>query len=484
MVGEIRRSPAWVLTIYFLGGLLFAGFFVDSFLANDSERLQGLLVVPVLVGLTVPIALRIARTEGDAAYFGIVMAGMIAKLVSAFIRYLIAFGLYNGQADMVSYHNGGLTYVDSFRRLIFPSVPNLIGTNWIKVFTGFVYSFTGTSIVAGGFAYAWLGFLGFVLLTRAFKVGIPDGNVRRYTILVLFLPSLLYWPASIGKEAWMMFAIGLSSYGIACICARRSTGVVWFAVGVAAIIVVRPHLALVEFVGIVLAFALRRPATRTMAGPAIRIVGLFVVVLLGVFLVGQTASFFGQERLSVDTTLTDTASRTSEGGSQFTAVQVRTPLDMVPAFATVFFRPFPFEVGSTQELLTSVECVAILGFFVASWSRLRSVPKLVRSTPYLSYSLGYVFAFTFAFASFANFGILARQRVQALPFLLVLLALPRVQDLDAPAAPDEPTLQVVPDPEPERPRFGPAHRTRRPARPGVTAPAIGGQGSPTPDAGR
>ena len=461
---------------------MFAIFFVDAFASDNAERLQGMLLVPVLIGLTVPIALRIARTEGDPDFFNIIMAGLVAKLVFSFVRYLVAFHAYNGQSDMASYHQGGILYANSFRHFIFPSTGNLIGTNWIRVFTGFVYAFTGTSIVAGGFLYAWLSFVGFVLLTRAFKVGIPNGDIRRYTILVLFLPSLLYWPSSIGKEAWMMFGIGLSSYGIACVFARRSSGIVWTAVGIAAIIVVRPHIALIEFVGVVLAYALRRSSTRSMAAPALRVLGLVVVLALGLFLVSRTASFFGQEQLSVSSTLSDTTAQTAEGGSQFTPVRVRTPLDMAPAFATVFFRPFPFEAGSTQELATSLECLGVLVLLAAGWNRVRSVPRLVRTTPYLTYALGYVMAFTFAFASFANFGILARQRVQALPFLLVLVALPRFVDLTAPA--EEPTLQAVPEPEPERPRFGPAHRTRRPPRPGVAAPAIGGHRSGGPDAAR
>lgn len=472
---DTRRAPAWVLTVYLLSALVFVGFFVEAFASDNLDRLQGMLLVPVLIALTVPIALRVARSAGDPSYFGIVMAAVVAKLVFAFVRYFVAFEVYQGQSDMVAYHNGGLLYVDSFRRLIFPQTGNLIGTNWIKVFTGFVYSVSGSSIVSGGFVYAWISFVGFLLLARAFAVAVPAGDVRRYTILVLFLPSLLYWPASIGKESWMMFGIGLSSYGIACIYARRSAGVIWFALGVGAIILVRPHLALVEFVGIVLAFALRRSPNRSLAGAAFRVVGLVVVVVLGLFLVSRTASFFGQERLSIDSTLTDTAQRTSEGGSQFTPVQVRTPIDMVPAFATVFFRPFVFEADSTQELFTALECMGIVVLLAASWNRLRSIPRLVRTTPYLSYSIGFVGAFTFAFASFANFGILARQRVQAVPFLLVLVALPRFRDLVAADSPDEPVLQAVPEPAPEIPRFGPQHRSRRPPRPGVSAPAIGGR---------
>ena len=35
--------------------------------------------------------------------------------------------------------------------------------------------------------------------------GLPTGDHRRYALLVFFMPSLLFWPSSIGKESWMLF---------------------------------------------------------------------------------------------------------------------------------------------------------------------------------------------------------------------------------------------------------------------------------------
>ena len=58
--------------------------------------------------------------------------------------------------------------------------------------------------------------------------------------------------------------------------------------------------------------------------------------------------------------------------------------------------------------------------------RLRSLPRLIRTQPYVAFCLTYTLLFVVAFSSFANFGILTRQRVQVFPFVLVLLALPLV----------------------------------------------------------
>ena len=70
--------------------------------------------------------------------------------------------------------------------------------------------------------------------------------------------------------------------------------------------------------------------------------------------------------------------------------------------------------------------VALLVLFALSWRRLRRLPGLLRSHPYLIFSLGYVLLFVWAFSGFGNFGILTRERVLVFPFLLVFAALPKV----------------------------------------------------------
>jgi hypothetical protein len=51
----------------------------------------------------------------------------------------------------------------------------------------------------------------------------------------------------------------------------------------------------------------------------------------------------------------------------------------------------------------------------------------MRASPYVTFAVVYVGGFIWAFSGFGNFGILARQRVLMLPFFLVLLALPTIE---------------------------------------------------------
>ena len=65
---------------------------------------------------------------------------------------------------------------------------------------------------------------------------------------------------------------------------------------------------------------------------------------------------------------------------------------------------------------------------VTSWRRLKSIPSLILSEPYLLFAIVYSVIFTFAWSAFANFGALVRQRVQVWPFVLLLLSLPAVRE--------------------------------------------------------
>lgn len=465
-----QRVSSWAISIALLGCATYVVLFVVAVMDADDELLHALTIAPLLLLLTVPIALRIARQEGDPKLASIVMAGVVAKLLMAGVRFYVAYVVYSGSTDAQQYHNVGEFLAPDFRRFVFTAdIGTVVGTGFTKILTGAVYAVFGVGRIGGFLVFAWLGFLGLLLFARAFRIAVPDGDGRRYLLLLLFLPSMLYWPSAIGKEAWMMLALGLCAYGIACVFQRRWNGGVALIPGLFLVVMIRPHLGLLVFVGVVFALLVRRAPARSFAVPLARIVGFGALLVIGVFLAGQTASFLGQESLttqSVNVELSDASAQTGEGGSSFTPVRVTTPLHLVPAFVTIFFRPFPHEAGNAQGLLSAAEAMLLLGLCIAARKRLRSIPSMIRTTPYVGFCVGFVLTFVYAFSSFGNFGILARQRVQALPFLLALLVIPPFQRaVTSPARGRSRQLS------PGTPRRRPPRRTGRP-------PALEGQPAP------
>ena len=59
-----------------------------------------------------------------------------------------------------------------------------------------------------------------------------------------------------------------------------------------------------------------------------------------------------------------------------------------------------------------------------SWRRIWGAATRLRRQPYITYAAAYLAMFCYAFAALANFGILARERVQVIPMFFVLLAVP------------------------------------------------------------
>jgi hypothetical protein len=88
------------------------------------------------------------------------------------------------------------------------------------------------------------------------------------------------------------------------------------------------------------------------------------------------------------------------------------------------FRPFPFEVNSIEALVASAEGTLLLVLLVRGKQRVLSAVRRVRKSGFMAFILLYLVFFVAAYSSFSNFGLLARQRVLALPLLLIVLALP------------------------------------------------------------
>src|SRR4029450_6418188 len=246
-------------------GLVGFSFTVLGLLFLISARLDGFLVVaflvPVLLAASWPAFIRQARRERDPRLVQLVWAALLLKLLGSLVRYWVAVAVYESNADAFEYHRVGVELAMRFRAGNFDTgLASLSGTDFIPFFTGLTYTITGPSIFAGFLLYSWLAFGGMFYMYRAFTIAIPDGRKRSYARLLFFMPSMLYWPSSIGKEAWMLFTLGLTAFGTA----RLLTGRPWRGLAVAGLglylaMLVRPHVAGIAGLGLVGAYLVARP---------------------------------------------------------------------------------------------------------------------------------------------------------------------------------------------------------------------------------
>jgi hypothetical protein len=392
----------------------------------------GFWVAPVLLALSLPVANRAARLDGDAIGRIVLVAAAVKVLAAPLLRYWMAFGLYGGSSDASLYHRSGALLAPLFRHGIYHDIGKISGTHFVEILTGHVYALTGPTRLGGFMVFSWLSFLGCYLFYRAFRTAYPDGDGHRYALLVFFFPTLLFWPSSIGKEAFMVLVLGAAALGAAQLFAGRFRGLVWLALGLWGAAVVRPHMALIVGAGLVVAapLAMLRGGAhghrrRGRLGSAMLVVAL---LLAGSTLIGVAENFFGLESLNTQTAqelFDETTRQSGESGSTFTSFSPNNPVGFVLSGVTVLFRPFPFEVRNAQAMLTSLEGLALLALGVLSLRRLARLPLELFRRPYVAFAVVYTFAFIYAFSSIVNFGILARQRSQLLPVLFVVLCIPR-----------------------------------------------------------
>jgi hypothetical protein len=420
------------MTVAGLALIAVIGVGVGLLARTSYDLLIAALVAPVLVAISLPALFKQAARENDPLFALMLIGALLAKLAGGFLRYYVAFGIYGGRSDAAAYWTDGLTLGPNLRHGIFPGVHlfGLSGTNFIRFISGVTVAGIGPSLLGGYLVFAWLGFWGLFLFYRAFTIAVPEGSRRWYAALVFFLPSLIFWPSGVGKEAWMLLGLGLTAFGAARMLSGRSwNGLIYAALGFATCAFVRPQIAALVAIALVMALLLRpsNPALGTL-GPIAKAAALLPILVVAGFLVVRADAFLKASGINtskgVGTVLTQTTSRTQQGGSRFTPSVLNSPGRAPGAVVTVLFRPLLFEAHDTQSAFAALEGTLLIALCIFHYRWIAQAFRMLRRRAYLMLALVYTALFVAAYSSIANFGILVRERVQVLPFLLVLLCVP------------------------------------------------------------
>jgi hypothetical protein len=423
--------PSAVFAVLLPVVAVYVAVFVYAMERTTYDVWGALWVAPALIAISVPILLRFARGEPNPRIGRLLVMALVLKLAASIPRYYMVAYLY-GYGDSYGYANTAIELRQDFLIGDFSLAPlgvdSRIGTQFVEIITGIVYTVIGPSFIGGFLFFSWISFWGLFFFYRAFRVGIPDGDTTRYALLVFLLPSMLFWPSSIGKEAWMTLALGIATYGSVLLLARRRGASIYLVAGLAGILAVRPHVAALVVAGLGFAYVLRgRSEQRGVPLGRVRtVLGLVAIGTVTFFVIRRVAAFFELEEFNLDTaaqTIEYAEGQSAQGGSEFSGGGLsisNLPINLI----TVLFRPFPFEVHNIPALLAALEGTVLMLLFVLSWPRLRTIPGRLRKQPYVTFCLTYTLLFCLVFSAFQNFGILARERVMVYPFVLVLLALP------------------------------------------------------------
>jgi hypothetical protein len=340
------------------------------------------------------------------------------------VRDLVVFRFYEGWGDVARYYDDGLAIaqqlwdgdVEPLTLAFWLGDERWWGTPFMVKLTGLVLAVVGPTRLGAALVFSVLALIGLCLIIAAVARG-AEGVAARYAPWVLLWPSLAYWPSTIGKESVTILALGLATFGFV----GDGRRIRWlpFAVGLLLAFAVRPHVAAV--------MAIAALASRWLLSwrrfDARRILEAVLFVGVGaVAVVAMSSSFgIGEEEGMLD--FVEERSRRASGGGAGIA---RVPLGLlgIPfALINVWMRPFPWEFHNPTSAIAAVEMVFLWWWI---WRYRRGVGLVLlewRTSRLLTYALPLFFGYTVMIGiTFANLGLLARQRTPIFPFLFMLLA--------------------------------------------------------------
>jgi len=404
-------------------------------------QVEEIFLIIVLFALIGVVAFRIAD-DSDRSWLPItVLVAFAVKLFGSALRYFTLIVVYSGVGDATGYYGRGIQYNDVWRSFQIPNITvGSAGTTFTAKAAALIFTPYEPTMLGGFFLFATLAFVGQILLYLAFRRALPRQRARWYAIAIFFLPSLVFWPSSIGKDSLMLLFIGLIGWGTAHLLSRyRLRWLIVIALGLAGAGSIRLHVA--ALFGAALAAAiLLGAAPKVKAAQTRRLVLMIAAGLALVMLISLASSSLGVNLSGedIDPFLSELERRTQQGGSAVDGSAVRSIADVPSAALRTLYRPLLNETSNFQTVLSAVEGTALLIVsLLALPSIIRNLAR-VRRHPYLIFCLVSVVGFIVAFSAVFNLGILARQRIQVLPFLLaILIAMGKGRIPDDPDAQDD-----------------------------------------------
>lgn len=380
----------------------------------------------VAVTLLIALGVRVSRLSDDLKR--LIAIGLALRVVGALLRYEVLFRFYGGIGDAVGYFHTGVRYSSALYRLdpsIFASTEwwgnQWWGTQFVRWVSGFVIALIGPTMRGEFLFFSLLSFCGLLLFGVAFANAYPHLRQERYLRWLWLLPSLWFWPSSVGKDALVLLSLGLVSAGYV----GRGGRPRWLLLlaGLALSTAIRPHVS--AAIVIVLAAAQWLSAGHKLTfGRVVQAVALLVLALVGVQQSLGQLGLAGADLEGIHEFAQFRSGLTQTGGS---TVSTGSGILGVPmAVINVLFRPFILEAHNLPALLTAFELTFFWLFVLRRRHRVAFALRWWRWDRFLRFALLMSAFYTLMLGLVVgNLGIIARQRVVILPLLLLLLeALP------------------------------------------------------------
>ena len=311
--------------------------------------------------------------------------------------------------------NNGGDAMGYYRHSLAPDIELALGTRAVEVFTSFLTQGLGLSLLGCFFVFNIFGFIGFLAFDASLRSIVADKskNIRLLATLIVFLPSVSFWSAGVGKDAISFMAVGLALW--ASLDLSKRTILMFFSVLL--MLVVRPHMAGLMIMGLAASFVSQKgmPLLQRLI---LGFISLGVLAILVPFALNYAGVGENVDADKLGAYIDERQGYNQDGGGGVDISSMSLPMQLF----TYMFRPLPFEAHSIASLMASLDNMILLYLFVVG-SYFLIKTKL---TPDLKLH-NRVFMWYYLCGSWivlslttANLGIAVRQKWMIAPILIFL----------------------------------------------------------------
>jgi hypothetical protein len=290
------------------------------------------------------------------------------------------------------------------------------GTSFVEWFTFPFVSYLGFSYDMMMFFCTWLGYLGFVYFYLFFKENLvtnPKFEGYDAITLLMFLPNMHFWTASLGKGALIFFGLGMLVYGLS----RPAKRIFYIALGGFIVYMIRPHILFGVLIGMAVGFMLGREKVPAYQKYLTALAGIVISVLV----YDKLLLYLGYDPNNVvesfETESAANAQRLQNAGSAVGMSSYSMPMKLF----TFWFRPLFIDAPNALGIFVSLENL----LYIYMFSRLihKDFITYIKTAPSMVKMSGIVFVSISISMTFimSNLGIIIRQKSQIMYFMLFVV---------------------------------------------------------------
>ena len=345
---------------------------------------------------------------------GLILALPLSRYFNIGTKMTVGLYLYHSLFCMVYLFyviNFGGDAIGYFRASMFALPDFKPGTIGLYYFVSYLHQFD-LSIVGCFLIFNLFGCIGLFAFYSSLKSVTYNSSVKikRIVMLVVFLPSVSFWSAGMGKDAISFMAMGLALYAAL----NFNRRILVMVIAISLMLFVRPHMAGMLIIAISISIIIQKniPLMPRMLVGALALAVSTVMIPFALNYAGVS-----EDASNLESYIAQRANSNLGGGSSLDIASMPLPVQMF----TYLFRPLPVEARSITQLLASIDNMLLLYLLFVGF-RARKKVKNIQLEGNRAFMWSYV-AISWVILSMttANLGIAMRQKWMFTPILIFLL---------------------------------------------------------------